>query len=520
MKLLSKLRAATRAFANSIENPSSPLSWDALVQAIDAWRGGATDAGMQVDEQTALTYTAVWRAVLAVSEPISTVPLNVYRRKGNSRELAVDSPLYRLLHTQPNPQMTSAVYRLCMQAQAMLWGACYAEIQWDGAGRPVALWPLLSQYVTPKRVDGRLVYEYKVNNSTREIQPEDIIAVTYFTLDGITPLSPIAAHRQAIGLGLAAQRFGAQFFGNGAHPAGVLVSDKALTTTQQTELQAAWDRQYGGGNNRGTAVLHGGLKWQQITINPEDAQFLETRKFQVQEIARIFGVPPHMLQDLERSTNNNIEHQSIEFVRDTVRPWAVRHEAEYNAKLTPKNGSLYVEHNLDGLLRGDFISRQQGLEIQRRNGIINGNQWAALENMNEYPGGDKYIVQGQYVELQSIGDVPATSGTSMPTKNGKADSKAIARPVLRDAIGRITSRDKRDASFAARTLMPALSVLALSSGFPESSLPELEPLLSDYARAAGARAANWNYDDVETITDAELTRAHGAIAELAKDLSE
>lgn len=532
-KALSGLRDRFRAL--SLENPNVPLgSWGNLANAIRLWGGGPTDAGVNVDENSALGLTPVWRAIVLIANSIATMPLHVYEEDDfTGRRKAKNTTVYKLLHVQPNPQMTAAVFRFCMEAQALLWGAAYAVIQRDALGRAVALWPLLSSHTKPKRLDGKLWYEYTGTPDGKPVplKAEDILFIPFVTLDGVTPLSPIGVHRQPIGLGLATERFGAGFFGNGAHPTGVLTTDQKLTPTQQKELLESWHQANGGTSNAGTAVLFGGLKWQQITINPEDAQFLGTRKYTITDVARIYGVPPHMLAELERSTNNNIEQQSLEYLRDCIQPRTAMWTQEIGAKLL--SGNLVADFDLDELLRSDFQTMQTGFATGRQWGWFSANDVRRKMNLNPIgPQGDVYMVPLNMIDADSIDQQPEPNGpdeTDQQQQQQKSQAAlttmrariaSAARPAFRDAIGRILTRDKRDEQFVARTLQPTLSVLASTAALclncSQDLSPEVQQFLSSYAGGVGKRAAEWTSANVESITDTELHRAVAAVLDRAK----
>lgn len=421
-------------YAMNPEDPSTNLgSWSVLAEA---WGSKNTDSGMAVNERLAMTVPAVQACVRVIAETIASNTPDVFEALNPAgRRLAKDHRLYDILQYQPNPQMSAFTFFETGQAGLSLWGNTFAEIQRDASNRVIALWPLPPGTTRP-RTDayGNLFYSttYTPDGSERRIEPRNILHVPGLSYDGINGLSPITLARQAVGLALATEKFGSQFFGNGAHPKGILSTDGTLKDDQIKRTRESWHGQYGGENAHKIAVLDGGLKFQAMSIPPEDAQFLETRKFSVSDIARIFRVPLHMIGDLERSTNNNIEHQSIEFIRNTIKPIARRWEQEINRKLfagTP----FYAEFDTSDLLQGDFKSRQEGLAIQRQNGVISTDEWRLGEHMNpigESEGGNKYIVQLNMQPLEKVGEEPATPDTA-PADETPAAKAARLRKMAR-----------------------------------------------------------------------------------------
>ncbi|TFE30827.1 phage portal protein [Cohnella luojiensis] len=365
----------------------------------DYFGGRETRSGIRVTDESAMRVTAYLAAVKIISETIASLPLNVYQDKNGKRERATDHPLYEILHYQANPEMTAYSFRETIQGHICNWGNGYAYIDRNGAGAVTALWPLLPDRTRPDRdKNGNLIYWTLLPNTNepRRLDAFDVLHIPGFGFDGIVGYNPVKLAQEAIGLSLAAEEFGATFFGNGATPSGVIeypeaLSDKALEN-YKTEARAAYQ---GLTNAHKLMILEEGLKYHQVTIPPDAAQFLETRKFQIAEIARVFRVPLHMLQELDRSTNNNIEHQSIEFVVHTIRPWLVRWEQKIRMQLISKRerrAGYYSEFVVEGLLRGDTKSRYESYGVALDKGWMNPNEVRALENQNPYEGGDTYRV--------------------------------------------------------------------------------------------------------------------------------
>ena len=369
---------------------------------------GGTASGQAVNERTAMTVTAVYACVRILSEAVAGLPVHMYKyQDGGGRERVTAHPLFPLLHDAPNPEMTSFVFRETLMAHLLLHGNAYAQIIRDGNGKVLALYPLLPNRMTVDRdAAGSVFYEYRKGyGSPVPLRREDVLHIPGLGFDGLIGYSPIAMAKQAIGLSLATETFGATFFANGASPGGVLESPGVISDPER--LKASWHSQFSGASAHSIAVLEEGLKFHTIGIPPEQAQFLETRKFQITEIARIFRVPPHMLADLERATFSNIEHQSLEFVKFTLGPWVSRWEqALMQALLLPgEKREYFIRFNLDGLLRGDYQSRMQGYATGIQNGFLSPDDVRGLEEMNPIPGGagSRYYFNGNMIPIELAG---------------------------------------------------------------------------------------------------------------------
>ena len=384
------------------------------------FRLGSSTSGAMVNQRSAMQISAVYACVRVLAESIAGLPLQVYQcGKKGSREKAVEHPLYFLLYDEPNPEMTSFVFRETLMTHLLLWGNAYAQIIRDGRGQVIALYPLMPDRMRVDRDEnGQIYYRYQLGADelhldkagTVDLSPKDVLHIPALGFDGLVGYSPIAMARNSIGMAIACEDFGASFFRNGAAPSGVLEHPGVLKNPEK--LRAAWEAQYGGSGNSGrVAVLEDGMKFNPIAIPPEQAQFLETRKFQVDEIARIFHVPPHMIGDLERSTFSNIEQQSLEFVKYTLNPWVCRWEqALTRSLLSPKEKREYsIRFNVDGLLRGDYQSRMNGYAVGRQNGWMSANDIRELENMDkisEEQGGNLYLVNGNMIKMTDAATNP------------------------------------------------------------------------------------------------------------------
>lgn len=379
---------------------------------------GGTTAGKPVNEHTAMQMTAVYSCVRILAETLAGLPLHVYKyNDSGGKEKYLQHPLYKLLHDEPNPEMTSFTFRETLMSHLLLWGNAYAQIIRNARGEVIALYPLMPNKMTVDRdKNGRLFYLYQRNiedaptlgkDSLVYLDPSDVIHIPGLGFDGLVGYSPIAMAKNAIGLAMATEEYGAKFFANGAAPGGVLEHPGTIKDPQK--VKDSWNAAYQGStNSHRVAVLEEGMKYQQIGIPPEQAQFLETRKFQINEIARIFRIPPHMLADLEKSSFSNIEQQSLEFVKYTLDPWVVRWEQTMCRSLLMESEkpTVFIKFNVDGLLRGDYASRMSGYATARQNGWMSANDIRELENLDRIPvelGGDLYLINGAMTKLQDAG---------------------------------------------------------------------------------------------------------------------
>ena len=379
---------------------------------------GRTTSGKPVNERTAMQTTAVYACVRILAEAVASLPLHVYEYQDDGgKKLVHDHPLYYLLHDEPNPEMTSFVFRETLMSHLLIWGNAYAQIIRDGAGRVLGLYPLLPDKMEVQRDDrGNIYYVYSRNSDESpmfkeygniKLKAEDVLHIPGLGFDGLIGYSPIAMAKNAVGMTLACEEYGASFFANRANPGGVLEHPGVLK--DPSKVRESWNSVYRGVNNaHKIAVLEEGMKYQQIGIPPEEAQFLETRKFQINEIARLYRIPPHMVGDLDKSSFSNIEQQSLEFVKYTLDPWVIRWEQSLQRSLLlpGEKGKYFIKLNVDGLLRGDYQSRMNGYAVGRQNGWFSANDIREMENMNPIPdeeGGNLYLVNGAMTKLADAG---------------------------------------------------------------------------------------------------------------------
>lgn len=474
--------------------------------------GNRAASGVHVTEEGALRYGAVYACVRVLAETVASLPLITYQRQSRGKERAPDFYLYELLHDRPNPLMTSFEYREAIQGHLALWGNGYSEIEYASNGRVGALWPLRPDKMEPPVREGDgLIYTYQLPNGKRVKLPGwRVWHLRGLSPDGITGYSPIALQRQSIGLGLAAEEFGARLFGNDARPGGVLQHPGMLDDEAYERIRGGWESRHGGlSKSHRTAILEEGMTYQQIGIPPEDAQFLETRKFERSEVAGWYRVPPHMIGDMENATFSNIEHQGINFVVHTMRPWLVRWEQAINLRLLTEQERrrYFAEFLVDGLLRGDIVSRYQAYAVGRQNGWLSADDIRELENMNPLAkGGDTYLVPLNMIPA-SEAQVGRGVGSNLQQRRRRerrseeqiADDRqelAMAHvAVFEDTMGRVCRRQAQDVGAAARKFLHKRSeaelILWLSqfwTDHEEWMTRAVGPLYQSYGQVVGAAA--------------------------------
>ena len=428
MKPVEHLR---RFFSRSLENPSTPLS-NPADWLFDSLGAKGSHAGASVSPTNALEVSSVWAAVRLIAGTMGTLPKPVYQHVDGGKQKARSHPLYRLLHDSPNPETPSFVFFEALQAHLLLYGNAYAEIERNGAGIPVALWPLHPANVRVERRNGRKVYLVLVQGQEVPLAAENVLHVPGFSLDGSVGLFPIQLARNAVGLAKATEEYGSRFFSNDARPGGALTHPGKLGAEAADRLKKSWNAAHQGlSAAQRVAVLEEGMTFQPFGIPPEHAQFLETRKFSVTEIARVFGIPPHLIGDLERATFSNIESQQIQFVQFCIEPWARRWEQVLNHDLFETSGDYFAEFNLEGLLRGDSASRASFYNALFGIGVLSPNDIRERENMNRVEGGDARYVP---LNMQQLGAAPS------------APLADAARALVDAEVGRYVRRHAKQAA--------------------------------------------------------------------------
>jgi len=403
--------AAPRVQANSISTSEE------LSRIIRALEGGVSAAGVRVNSNSAEGVTAVYRCVRLLSDTLSWLPLAAYRLDRAGRKVPLDSDVIRLLTVKPNDRQSAAQFRRLMQRDLELRGNAYAVITRGVGDRPIELLRLHPDRVRVVELDGEVVYRVTGTGEmvSTEYAQRDMLHLWEWSDDGLVGKSTIQAHRDTIGEGLAMREHGSKMFANGARPSGILeVTDTAARMGPEDveALRDDVDSIYAGASNAfATVVLPGGISYKPVSLNMKDAQFIEGRRLNIEDIARIFGVPPHKIGALDRATFNNIEHLGIEFVTDSIRPRSTTWEQAIHAALFDAAPDILVEFDLSYLLMGDAKSRAEAHQILRRNGVINANEWREEEGWNrrEDSGGDQYIIEGN----MAINDGRDPSATGM-----------------------------------------------------------------------------------------------------------
>lgn len=407
MGLLSRLEQRSGSPENPATSLSNPAAW-----LWDAFGATPNVSGVAINEKTALSVLAVFACVRIISEAVASLPLITYRRLTRGKERATDHAVYALLHDRPNPEMSAMTFRETLQAHVLTWGNAFAEIETNKAGTVIGLWPLLPDRTRARRVSGHRLYDTTLPDGTvATLSAERVFHMPGLSFDGLTGYSPIGLAKQSIGLTSAVEQFGAAFFGRGSTPSGILEHPAKLGAPALANLRESWGALQSGlsGAHR-IAILEEGMQWKALGIPPNHAQFLETRKFQVLDIARLFRVPPHMLADLESGASYaSVEQMGLDFVAYTLRPWLVRWEqtANYDLFGSRERNDTYVEHLVDGLLRGDIASRYAAYAVGRQWGWLSADDIREIENMNPLPDGQgsRYLVPLNMVAADIAGEV-------------------------------------------------------------------------------------------------------------------
>lgn len=581
MSVRSRIAATFRG--NPLENPATPLSAPAA-WLFDLFGGTPTSSGVTVNEATAMQQTTIFSIINGIQADISSLPLTVYEMtdsaNGGGKKPAVDTDLYYLLAVEPNPEMTAAAFIGCMAACMALTGNAYAEIQREGA-KPVALWPRHPRFVRPIRAKGGekldpqggglaaatsgsaaaaagdLIFEVQDTVPPRMVPARNMIHITGLTMDGWIGMSPILAAKQTIGKAIAAEKFGAGFFGRGSRPSGLLTGPlDQKDTVKLQQARDSWEKANAGDNQGRTAVMQAGWTWTKIGISPEEAQFIQTEGLTRTQLCGLWRYPPHMAGDTSRLSNANHESQALEYVTFTLRPMLVRMEQEFQRKLVPAlgrtAGKYTIRFDTSELIRGDYASIIAAVAMGKQWGIYTTNK--ALEKLGENPigpQGDALYMPLNMVPLGPDGhpaqdeDIAGTSAADgggegnepqgnepQPKGNGGRNQRSayeellIPRmqraygPLFRDALGRLAKRDKRDAQAVEQICGPTLETIAAEAIRQaviacclEENHADLghEKILRDYRTSLLKRSADWKTELDEAEASAEVARAVRAI---------
>jgi len=469
--------------------------------------GFQSTSGITITEQTALRSAAVYACVRVLAESVASLPLITYQRTPIGKQRAMNHALYPLLHDTPNSEMTSFEFREALMGHVLLWGNAYAEIELNNRGDVMALWPLRPDRMQVARnAAGDLVYRYQMPDNSYTVFPQSLIFhLRGLSSNGIVGYSPIQMARNAIGLSLATEEFGSRFFSNGARPGAVLQHPGQLGDKAYERLKSSWSEQHQGlSNAQRVAILEEGMKIESIGVPPNDAQFLETRQFQLREVARIFRVPLHKIGDLEYATFSNIEQQETGFVVDSLRAWLVRIEQAITRDLIGplERRSIFVEFLIDGMLRGDQQSRYTAYATGRQWGWLSVNDIRRLENMNEIEEGDVYLEPLNMKEAGAPDPEPVNQGSSDSPPSDEEPAAKRARDwslIYEDAIGRIRKRATRDVDAKRAKLSPE----KLAEWWAEYRAGDLEAyaqlVLAPLAMTVGRDAHGWAADVISSL---------------------
>jgi HK97 family phage portal protein len=530
-----------------------------------------TAAGVHVDHSVSLQQSTVFACQRVLAESVAMLPLILYRRLPRGKERATDQGLYSILHDLPNPEMTSMELREVAMGHLSLWGNAFLEVDYSGAGQVRGLWPLRPDRMRVKRVSGQLRYFYRMPEradvSEVELPAIRVMHVRGLGFDGVLGYDPVSLARNTIGLALATEEFGSRFFSNGAQTGTVYQHPGQLTDKAYNRLERSIEKRHQGLENaHRIMILEEGMKAEQVGIPPNNAQFLETRKFQVPEIARWFRMPLHKIQELERATFSNIEHQAIEFVVDTLQPWLTRWEqAVVRDLLTQSERRQYfAEHLIDALLKGDTKSRFEAYAVARQNGWLSANDIRELENMNPVDGGDVYLVPLNMIPADMVGEMPDSpppDDVRNREQRGldyeiRAQNLARARlrmagsyeRVLRDAARRVIRREVADVKravgkfllnrtanefsvwlrefysehrqFWVRQFMPILLSLADQAGVAVAdelggeadTAEQVRQFIQDYTESLGNREGNSSELQIQALLDEALANGDDPVA--------
>ncbi len=547
------------ARVNPLENPATPLA-QGMDYLMHLMGGEPTAAGEEVSVARSFGIATVWACVNCISRDMGSLPLYLYEQEGNGRKKAVDHDLYDLLAVAPNEEMTAPSFFSALIANLVITGNGYAEIVRNYGGQPVELIPRLSQKTKALRVNGELAYQTTdgtVAGQPRTIASSDMLHIPGLGLDGIVGMDPTRRLANALGMALAAEKAAGRLFGNGILSTGILTFPHGMTNEQRINLKESFEKSYTGANQYRPIVVPADGKYTPLNIDPDKAQFLESRQAICEEICRIFGVPPHKAGILARATNNNIEHQGIEYVTSTLRPLAVRVEAEIARKLLPRLGrkanKYFVRFDMSEQLRGDTASQAAYYASGRQWGHLSINDILLDQGRNPIgPEGDVRLAPMNMVNIVSLvvkpGDPAAKpdvdpdqpEDTAQPDSSLGEDDEAgqedqgsnqsrtmefylaafgrAYSALFSDALGRVLARDKRDFDTLHRAFRPALGIIAdevirQAASELRVALDNLDPsrLLADHVRAMEKRAPGWTLEAAAETAATELRKAVKAI---------
>jgi HK97 family phage portal protein len=509
---------------NPLENPSvsltSPAAW--------GWLSGGhgSDSGEVITPYTAMMVSTVAACVKVISESIASLPLTIYERINNGRQVAYGHSLYHLLADAPNDEMSAFTFWEWVTVGLCLHGNSYVQIQRDSQGAAIALWPLLANLTTPVRMlDGSIAYRTTDGQQQpRVLKSADVLHFLMGSHDGLVGLSPIQQARQAIGLARAAERYDSQLFKNSAVPAIAITIPGKLKPEDKTAARVDWERMQGESSQHRVAILDNGMSIEKLSISAEDSQFLQTRNYQRADIAAIFRIAPHLVGSTEKVSNSNLEQENLTLVTHTLRPWLSRLESEVRRKLLPTTigkGAYVAEFDTAELTRGDTAAQSAALTAGIQGGWLCPNEARHALNLN--PGPDclnVYHVPVNYQNAERLLD-PATAApvpALVPTDAQRsllADSKIAFLRMFQDGVSRVTNRpaDKRSAALVSvfTPVLESLAELATQSARSSMGQDDLThdtaKFISSHVTKMAERASKWTTENTDGIAADELTRA-------------
>jgi len=450
------------------ENPSFDLNSEEAWGALEA---NKSDTGESVNLSTSLQYSPVWRATNLISRDVAKLPVLIYKRVGEGKERATDHPAYRLLRRKPNAEMTSFVFRQTMMGHVLLEGNAYAYITRDGAGRPIELIPLMPNETYPVRENGRLWYVTSVGGSLRKLDASSVLHFKGLGYDGLCGYSVIQVAKQSLGLGMAVSKFGRILFKNNARPSVVLEHPGKLEQSAVQELRQSWERMHQGLDNaHRTAILTNGMKAHILSFNAEDSQFLQTRQFEIREVANWFGVPPHKLGDTTRTAFASLEQENQAYLDEALDGWLVVIEEETYEKLLSeeeKDGDTHViEFMRQALVRADMTTRFAAYATAINNRFMSPNEARSRENLNPYDGGDEFLVPlnvgGPVAGDDTEEEEPPEGEESEDQEDQEAERKRrqAASEVVTDVVRRMVRRVNVHAARASKNPKPYMDFVS------------------------------------------------------------
>jgi HK97 family phage portal protein len=494
MGLFSNIRNALSIPGDSL---SSPSGWLTRLLALSE-----TSAGIAINEYNALTVADVWKCDRVIRETIAMLPWKVYQHQPRGRKELKSHPLYFLLHDEPNPNMSSFTFREMLVSNLNLWGKHFSYIERNKNGQVVGLWPIRPDLCRFQIVDGVMwFFARTLQGAEMKYWDDEIFYVPGLTRDGIHSYSPIALHRETLGLSKATEIFGAKFFGNGLHQGGNISHPGNISKEAAARLKEQFEERHSGLENaHRLMVLEEGMKFETNTVPPEDAQFLQTRQFQRADVAGLFRVPPHKIGDLSRATFSNIEHQDLEFLRDCIAPTLERIEQAGNRRLLlpGEKGKIYIEFEIKGMLRGDTAARAAWYQARFNTASMSPNDIKEAENEEIVDGGDEYFVPMNMVPLSQIGKVHADDPPPDPGDDPLAKVRESNLRFFRDVTGRVAKRKPAERQKYAQSafLQPVLNVIQCLLGSVSTAMGLFAQA---HVATIGAISAGWEPERADEI---------------------